>query len=320
MNIRHLTFRLLQVYVDVVQTGSITDSARRLHLTQPTVSLQLKRLKEAIGEPLLESQHNKLVVTQAGQELYRICQQTLANFSEFNSFLGALQDGQRGHFSIAMVNTAQYILPRLLGPYSQSHPNVDVTVEIGNREQVLRRFEQGADDVYVFSHPPSLEHAFAGRFLRNPLVLVAPANHPLAHKSQVSLDDVIKERFLLREPGSATRMLFESFLQSRGVTLSSSLQMASNEAIRVGVGSGMGLALLSRHVLPTHDNSLVTLPIAGLPLESHWYFIVRNDRHLSYAALGFLRFAEQQLTQCLDPQWVSNDLSQLLQALSFQSH
>jgi len=316
MNIRHLTFRLLQVYVDVIQTGSISESAKRLHLTQPTVSLQLKRLREAVGDSLYTIEHNKVVATDTGLELYRICQQTLSNFNELNQYIGSIQAGQRGHFSIAMVSTAQYILPRLLGPYSQCFPEVDVKVEIGNREQVLRRFEQGQDDLYVFSHPPSLEHACAGRFLLNPLTLVAPKSHPLAGQSQVSFTDLIQQRFLLREQGSATRMLFESWLQTHGYTLSSSLQMASNEAIRVGVSSGMGLAVLSSHVLPEHDTSIVALDVEDFPIESHWYFIARNDRHLSPAAQGFLRFAEQHLERYLGKKWARNDLKQLLDTLA----
>ena len=315
MNIRHLTFRLLQVYVDVIQTGSISESAKRLHLTQPTVSLQLKRLREAVGDPLFTLDHNQVVATDAGRELYRVCQQTLGNFSDFNHYLGALQEGQRGHFSIAMVNTAQYILPRLLGPFSQAFPEVDVKVEIGNREQVLSRFEQGQDDIYVFSHPPSLEHACAGRFLLNPLTVIAPVGHPFAQQAEVAISDVVQQRFLLREQGSATRMLFESWLQTHGLTLASSLQMASNEAIRVGVSSGMGLAVLSSHVLPPRDNSIVSLNVAGFPIESHWYFIARNDRHLSPAALGFLRFAERELETCLGKKWARNDISSLLKAL-----
>lgn len=315
MNIRHLTFRLLQVYVDVIQTGSISESAKRLHLTQPTVSLQLKRLREAIDDPLYTLENNKVVATDTGLELYRICQQTLSNFNDFNQYLDSVQAGQRGHFSIAMVSTAQYILPRLLGPFSEQYPEVDIKVEIGNREQVLRRFEQGQDDLYVFSHPPSLEHACAGRFLLNPLTLVAPADHPLAQQRKISFSDLKQQRFLLREQGSATRMLFESWLQTHGMTLSSSLQMASNEAIRVGVSSGMGLAVLSSHVLPTHDQSIVALDVEDFPIESHWYFIARNDRHIAPAALGFLRFAEQHLETYLGKKWARNGLKELLSKL-----
>lgn len=312
MNSRHLTFRLLQVYAAVVSAGSVSEAARRLHLTQPTVSQQLKRLAEAVGEPLLESRQGRLVPTEAGAELYRASREVLGRFDDFGDYLEALRGGERGRFSIALVNTAQYVLPRLLGPYSQAFPEVDVTVHIGNRRQMLTRFERQEDDLYVFSHPPSLAHAVAGRFLRNPLVAVAPRDHPLAGRERVAMSELLGERMLLREPGSATRMLFDSWLQEQGLTLGPTLQMASNEAIRVGVASGMGLAVLSEHVLPPEHPDLVILPVAGLPLESHWQFIVRRDRRLSHAALGFLRFAEGHLGECVESRFLCNELAGLL--------
>ncbi|PMR68489.1 LysR family transcriptional regulator [Halomonas heilongjiangensis] len=315
MNIRHLTFRLLQVYVAVVRCGSVSEAARRLHLTQPTVSQQLKRLGEAVGEPLLIVRQGRLVPTEAGHELYRASREVLGRFADFDDYLVALRGGERGRFSIALVNTAQYVLPRLLGPYSRAFPEVDVTLHIGNRRQMLTRFERQDDDLYVFSHPPSLAHAVAGRFLRNPLVAVAPHVHRLAGHEAVAMEELLRERFLLREPGSATRMLFESWLQEHGLTLGPTLQMASNEAIRVGVAAGMGLAVLSEHVLPPEHPDLVVLPVAGLPIESHWQFIVRRDRRLSHAALGFLRFAAGHLDECVEPRFVANELDGLLAGL-----
>ncbi|WP_287243993.1 LysR substrate-binding domain-containing protein, partial [Pseudoalteromonas sp.] len=244
------------------------------------------------------------------------CQQVFGHFDDYQDYLAELRGGERGRCKIAMVNTAQYILPKLLGPYSNLHPHVELPLEIGNRAEVLARFERGEDDIYVFSHPPSLEHAKAGRFLQNPLVFIAANNHKLASKSHVTLHDLVSERFLLREPGSATRMLFESELQSRGFVLSNTVQMASNEAIRVAVGSGMGLGVVSRHVLPPHDTSFCMLNVEDVNLASHWYFVVRTDRHLSHAARNFLKFAQLNLEQCLDKQWVTNGLSQLNESLN----
>ncbi|MFP4137334.1 MAG: LysR family transcriptional regulator [Halomonas sp.] len=312
MNIRHLTFRLLQVYVAVVRAGSISEAARRLHLTQPTVSQQLKRLAETVGEPLLANRQGRLLPTEAGSELYRASREVLGRFDDFDDYLSALRGGERGRFSIALVNTAQYVLPRLLGPYSQAFPEVEVTVHIGNRRQMLTRFERQEDDLYVFSHPPSLAQALAGRFLRNPLVAVAPRGHPLAERERIAMAELLEERWLLREPGSATRMLFDSWLQEQGLTLGPTLQMASNEAIRVGVAAGMGLAVLSEHVLPPQHPELVILPVTGLPIESHWQFIVRRDRRLSHAAQGFLGFGAQRLAECVESRFLSNELPGLL--------
>lgn len=315
MNLRHLTFRLLQVYVAVIRTGSVTQAARELHLTQPTVSQQLKRLRETVGEPLIEIRHGHVHPTEAGRELYRASQDALGRFDDYQDYLLALRGGQRGRFRIGLVNTAQYVLPRLLGPFSRANPQVEVEVSIGNRQQMLARFERQDDDVYLFSHPPSLEHALAARFMRNPLVLVAPSGHPARRQRHVDITELLEERFLLRESGSATRMLFDSWLQERGLSLGPTLQMASNEAIRVGVASGMGLAVLSEHVLPPGSPGLVKLPVRGFPIGSHWQFIVWRNRRLPHAALGFLRFADEHLAACIEPQWLSNETHRLLELL-----
>ncbi|MDM7480451.1 MAG: LysR family transcriptional regulator [Halomonas sp.] len=296
MNIRHLTFRLLQVYVAVVRHGSISEAARQLHLTQPTVSQQLKRLSEAIGSPLLEHHAQGLTMTATGQALYQASRDVL------------------GRFSIALVNTAQYVLPRLLGPFSHAFPEVDVTVNIGNRRQVLARFERREDDLYIFSHPPALAHAVAARFMRNPLVAIAAAHHPLASQKNVTMEQLLGERLLLREPGSASRMLLESWLQEHGLTMRKTLQMASNEAIRVGVAADMGVAVLSEHVLPNEHSELAVLSIDGLPIESHWQFIVRNDQRLPPTAQRFLHYVHEHLGQWIEPRFVCNELELLLEA------
>ncbi|QPI64423.1 LysR family transcriptional regulator [Vreelandella venusta] len=314
MNIRHLTFRLLQVYVTVVRCGSISEAARQLHLTQPTVSQQLKRLREAVGSPLLEQHAQQLTMTATGQALYQASRDVLGRFDDFADQLSDLQYGSKGRFSIALVNTAQYVLPRLLGPFSQAFPDVDVTVHIGNRRQVLARFERQEDDLYVFSHPPALAHAVASRFMRNPLVAIAAADHSLAQQETVTMEQLLSERLLLREPGSATRMLLDSWLQEHGLTMQKTLQMASNEAIRVSVAANMGVAVLSEHVLPNEHPDLVVLPVQGLPIESHWQFIVRNDQRLPQSAQRFLHYAHEHLTLWIEPRFVCNELDTLLNA------
>jgi len=311
MDLRHISFRLLEVFMSVVKTGSISSTARALHLTQPTVSLQIKRLQESVGEPLILMQQQKLTVTEAGLELFKTCQQVFGQFDDYKDFLAQLRGGERGRCKIAMVNTAQYILPKLLGPYSNLHPHVELPLEIGNRAEVLARFERGEDDIYVFSHPPSLEHAKAARFLQNPLEFIVPCEHPLATATAVTLAELTHYRFLLREPGSATRMLCESELKGRGLVRSNSVQRAKKEEKRVEVSSGMGAGVLSRNVLPQGNQGFKVLTVSDTQLASHWYFVIRTDRHLSHAARSFLQFAELNLARYLNTRWVCNELYQL---------
>jgi LysR family transcriptional regulator, low CO2-responsive transcriptional regulator len=312
MNIRHLTFRLLQVYIAVVRTGSISLAAHQLHLTQPTVSQQIKRLTEAVGSDLLEIRDGQYQPTYVGRELYHAALDALGRFEDFNSFLSEAAQGDRGHFSLGVVTTAQYVLPLLLSPYTQQYPGVDVTFNIGNRSSVLQRFNNELDDLYLFSHPPTGNHVVSGRFLRNPLVLIAPLNHWAAHKQPLHFAELVNERFLMREPGSATRMVFENWLRDRNYQLHSTLQIESNEVIRMSVETGLGLAVLSEHTLAQVNAKVAILPVQDFPLTSHWYLVRHGDRRLPVAAHNFIQYINTHLTEWVEEKYIRNELELLL--------
>jgi LysR family transcriptional regulator, low CO2-responsive transcriptional regulator len=313
MNIRHLTFRLLQVYVAVVRSGSISQAAQQLHLTQPTVSLQIKRLGEAVGFQLLESREGLLKPTPIGQELYLAALDSLSRFEDFASFLADAAQGTKGHFSLGIVTTAKYVVPRLLSPYAKKYPGVDVTLNIGNRETVLKRFADQLDDLYLFSHPPTGDNVVCGRFLRNPLVLIAPLDHWAVAKPPLEFSALLSERFLVREPGSATRMVLENWLRDNNLQLQKTLQIESNEAIRLSVETGLGLAVISEHTLAQAQAQVAVLQVAGLPLLSHWYLVRRSDKRLPAAAQQFIAYVNSHLTQCLDEKYIKNELGPLLE-------
>jgi len=139
--------------------------------------------------------------------------------------------------------------------------------------------------------------------LANPLVLVASHSHPLAASPNLTIQQLIAERFLTREQGSATRMMFDSFLQNHGATPANMQQLSSNEAIKVGIASGMGVGMLSQHVLETQNTDLIVLNVEGLPLINHWYFIARKDRFMPKTALKFLNFCETSVEEILGQPW-----------------
>lgn len=313
MNIRHLTFRLLQVYSAVVRSGSISQAAAYLHLTQPTVSLQIKRLTEAVGEPLLEMRDGQYQPTFVGRELYHAAQDALTRFEDFNAFLSDAAQGTKGHFGIGVVTTAQYVLPRLLSPYAQQYPAVDVTFNIGNRGSVLQRFQNQLDDLYLFSHPPTGDHVVSARFLRNPLVLIAPVQHWAAQRQTVDFAELVNERFLMREPGSATRMVFENWLREHNLQLHKTVQIESNEVIRMSVETGLGLAVLSEHTLAQRaDSKVAIIKVRDFPLTSHWYLVRHGDRRLPIAAHNFIEFMNTHLGEWVEEKYILNELGALL--------
>jgi len=312
MNIRHLSFRLLQVYVQVVRLGNISAAARALHLTQPTVSLQLKNLREAIGEPLLEMNNGKMQATHVGEELYRAACDVLGRFNDFNDFLQETRGGQSGHISIGIVTTAKYILPRILGAFYREFPKVGVTIHIGNRAHIIERLERQDDDLYIFSNPPGGSYVNACRILKNPLQLIAPLEHWASKKAGLTFSDLSQERFLIREPGSATRMLFEVWLSSHGFELAQTMQIESNEAICLSVASGLGLSVISEHTLFEGREKLAMLPIDGFPLDSNWYLVNRKDRRASHATEQLVQFIAKNLQDCVKPEWVAPRLEPAL--------
>lgn len=316
MNVRHLTFRLLQVYVSVVRLGSVSRAASQLHLTQPTVSQQLKRLAEAVGEPLLIIGDGRITPTLVGTELYHAALDALSRFEDFNGFLQDARQGTRGSFSIGVVTTAKYILPRLLGPFNRCFPGVEVSISVGNRGYILDRHRHQQDDLYLFSHPPTGEHTLSGRFIHNPLVLITPPDHWAVNNPPADFSALLEERFLLREPGSATRLVFEEWLRKRNSQLKRVMQIESNEVIRMSVEQGLGLAVLSEHTLAEGDQKVGRPTIPGFPLGSHWYLVCHNNRRMPYAAANFVRFINDNLAHCVDQRYIQNDLAELLGQLN----
>lgn len=309
--LRQLSFRLLEVYVGVVRCGNMSAAARTLHLTQPTVSLQLKKLADILGEPLLESRDGRMQPTLVGHELYRAACDTLSRFEDVDAFIQQARGGSVGHINIGIVTTAKYVLPRILGAFYRLYPQVKVTLNIGNRAHILARFERQEDDLYLFSHPPSGGNVVSARIIKNPLQLIAPKEHWAVGRQQLKFNELKQERFIVREPGSATRLMFESWCSSQGISLTDTMQIESNEAIRLSVASGLGLSVISAHTLQEGREKPAVLPVVGFPLESNWYLVGRRDRRLPYAARLLVDFMATHLVECIQREWVAADIATL---------
>lgn len=277
MKLRHLNFRLLEVFIEVVEQRSISAAARRLHLTQPTVSAQIRRLESICGSKLLHKQGREMVPSPAGEQLYRAAGDVTRRMDTFAQQASALQQGLAGDLRIALVNTAQYVLPQLVREFNQRFVDINVDLSIGNREATLQRYYRNQDDIYIFSHPPTDKQANARPFMSNELIVIAPPQHWAAKQRQIDFVTLQNERFLLRETGSATRMVFDTWLAGRGIQLPHRTQIESNEAIRLSVSSGAGLSVLSEHIVTHGNDPVVVLDVHGFPLPGQWYIVSRKD-------------------------------------------
>lgn len=295
---RRITFRQLETFAEVARTRSFTRAAENLHLSQPAVSIQVRQIAETIGLPLFEQNARELGLTQAGEELLTTARSLDDVWNRFESAIDELKGFRRGKLRVALVTTAKYFLPRMLGAFCQRYPDIDIELEIANREKIVERLRNNQDDLYIMSYPPERPDIVSHPFLDNAYVVLAPASHWAAGRP-VTLQELAGESFLLRESGSGSRHVIDEHLQNCGLELKVRLSLSSNEAIRDLVASGMGLSVLSRHALgksPERDG-LSILQVAGFPLKGQWNAVHLRNKILSLPARAFL----DDLRQSGDP-------------------
>jgi len=293
------TFRQLRLFLGLSELGSVSAVARRFHVTQPTVSMQLRDLSESAGMPLYEVIGKRVHLTSAGEEIARSARTMLDEWEECATRLVAMKGIKRGRLRVAMVSTAKYFIPRLLGLFCAKHPEIEIALEVLNRDGVIHRLRQNRDDLYIMSMPPSDMDVVQQTFLPNPLVMVAPKDHRLTAKGRLRLRDAARERFILREPGSGTRLACDTFFAKRGFTPQVRLELGSNEAIKQAVAGGLGIAVLSRHALgdSLEEGALKVLDVSGFPIHSHWFTVHLKGKRLSPTAQAFLEFLGHQARQ-----------------------
>ncbi len=293
---KHASLRQLKVFEAVARHLSFTRAAEELHLTQPTVSIQIKQLTDIVGLPLLEQVGKRIFLTDVGRELEALCQLILEELSRFEMLISDMKGVKAGKLRLAAVTTAKYFIPRLLGAFYERYPGIEVSLKVTNRERVLQRLADNQDDLYILGQPPEHMDVCAEPFLENPLVVLAPRDHPLAGKENVSLERLAQEYFLVREPGSGTRLAAERFFAEQGMAPKIRMELGSNEAIKQAVVGGLGLAVLSAHTLALERNSeeLAVLDVAGFPIRRQWFAAYPGDKRLTVVAATFMDFLKQE--------------------------
>lgn len=288
----HITMRQLAVLEAVARHLSFTRAAEELHLTQPAVSMQIRQIEESIGLPLFEQIGKKVFLTQAGEEMHnysRVIQQTIA---EAESVIESLKGMTQGKLTIAVASTANYFAPKILAAFSDKYDGITFSLDVTNRKGLLRHLENNDSDVVIMGQPPAGMNVEAFEFMENPLVAIAPLDHPLIGQRNISIETLMKETFIIREQGSGTRNAIEVFFAKHGAGISTTMDMSSNEAIKQAVQAGLGLGIVSIHTLEMELElkRLAVLDVEFFPIMRNWYIVHRTGKRLSPVAAGFKDF------------------------------
>ncbi len=304
--VRHATLRQLQLLEAIVRLGSFTRAAEEMFLTQPTVSMQIKKLTDTVGTPLFMHVGRNVEPTDAGREVYAACRTILRTLTDLEIKLADLKGLKSGRFRLGVITTAKYFAPEILGAFCNRFPGIDVSLKVTNRTRIIERMEDNDDDLYIMGEPGNAGLDLEATYLApNPLVVLAHTDHPLVGQSNISMERLAEERFLLREPGSGIRDSVVKQFADHGLRPNVRMELGSNEAIKHAIIAGLGVSALSLHTLTLDGGAgrLAMLDVEGFPVERSWYLVHPKGRDLTTIAKAFLAFAvdrEPEIRASLD--------------------
>ncbi|GKS69332.1 DNA-binding transcriptional regulator, LysR family [Nitrosomonas sp. PY1] len=288
----HVTLRQLKVFESVARNLSYSGAANELYLTQPAVSMQIKQLEDNINLPLFEQLGKRIFLTEAGQELYQYSRAISQQLADLEVALDELKGMERGKLNISVVTTANYFAPHLLAKFCQRYTGVTVSLNVSNRETVLKQLNDNLIDLAIMGQPPDHLDIDSQSFMENPLVVVAPPSHSLCVEKNIAVERLASEIFLVRESGSGTRSAMERFFAAHEIKINKGMETDTTEAIKQAVQAGMGLGIMSKHTveLELETERLKILDIQNFPIMRYWHVVNRKNKRLSNVANTFRDF------------------------------
>ena len=289
---KNATLRQLKVFEAVARHRSFSRAAEELHLTQPAVSTQVRKLEEHAGLPLFEQLGKKIHLTPAGAQMLQSSREIIQKFQEAEEAMAQYKGVSGGRLNVSVISAGDYFFPRLLVEFAQRHEGVTLNFGVCNREELLAQLRDNVTDLAVMVRPPEDEDTIAQAFAPHPYVIVAAPTHPLAKTPRIPTYRVIREPFVVREKGSDT---WNSMAQALGNNLGGlnvAMEIRSTETIKQAVIAGMGVSFLSAHTVSRElqAGSLAVLDVQGFPLMLNWFVVHRRAKRLPPVAQAFKNF------------------------------
>ncbi len=287
------TLHQLRVFLQVFEHESVTRAAEALHLTQPAVSIQLKRLQDHFEIPLTEVIGRKLYITDFGNKIAEVSKRILEEAEEIKATLNQYKGLLSGKISISVVSTGKYVIPYFLNDFNKQHPQVELKVDVTNKNSVLESLAKNKTDFALVSVLPPDLNLTSIELMENRLYFVGSPNEKFREKG-IAISDLNDLPLIYREKGSATRAAMESYLAKVGVSPKRTLELVSNEAVKQAVNAGLGYSIMPliglKNELYVESVSLYSLE--GLPIKTNWNLVYHTGKNLSPAALAFITYIQ----------------------------
>jgi LysR family transcriptional regulator, low CO2-responsive transcriptional regulator len=289
---KNATLRQLKVFESVARNLSFSRAAEELHLTQPAVSTQVKKLEGHAGLPLFEQLGKKIHLTPAGVEMLHSSRAIIQQFKEAEEAMTQFKGVSGGQLNVAVISAGDYFFPRLLVEFAGRHSGVTLNFNVCNREELLQRLADNLTDLAIMVRPPLDMDTVNEPFAPHPYVIVAPPSHPLAGRRRIPVSRLEREPFVVREKGSDSWNSMQEAFGAHLADLNIAMEIKSTETIKQAVMAGMGVSFLSAHTISRElrAGSLAVLNVQGFPLMLNWYVVHRKSKRLPPVAQAFRSF------------------------------
>jgi len=291
----YFTLRQLDIFLKVVEFQSVTKASEELYLSQPAVSIQLRKLQEQFDIPLTEVVGRQLYVTDFGKEIAASAKKILAEVEAITYNTKAFRGDLAGRLKLSIVSTAKYVMPYFLSGFMARHPGVDLQMDVTNKMRVVNSLENNEVDFSLVSVLPRQLNLARVELMRNKLYLVGGT--PLERKAKSSPKNVLTgQPVLFREKGSATRDAMERFLAEQELPSSKKIELTSNEALKQAIVAGLGYSIMPLIGLKNElkNKELEIIKMRGLPIVTHWNLVWLKAKRLSPVAEAYLEFVREE--------------------------
>jgi LysR family transcriptional regulator, low CO2-responsive transcriptional regulator len=289
---KYATLRQLKVFEAVARLLSFSRAAEELHLTQPAVSTQIRKLEEHADNPLFEQFGKKIYLTPAGAELLLISRNIIQQFEAAEHAMTQFKGISGGTLKVGAISAGDYFFPHLLVEFTNRHRDVTLNFTVHNRAGLLAQIADNLTDLAIMVRPPSDMETVNQPFAPHPYVIVAAPSHPLVGQRGIALATLMREPFVVRERGSDTWNSMEEGFGGDLGAINIAMEIRSTETIKQAVIAGMGVSFLSAHTVGQElkAGSLRVLDVQGFPVMLHWYIVHRRSKRLPPVAQAFRDF------------------------------
>jgi DNA-binding transcriptional LysR family regulator len=295
----HYTLHQLKIFLKVSDYQSITKAAEDLHLTQPAISIQLKKLQEQFELPLTEVIGRQLYVTDFGKEIAIRSRRILEEADGIKYTIDQYKGLLTGKIKISVVSTGKYVIPYFLKDFMDRYPSVEISIDVSNKNRVIEGLHRNESDFSLVSVVPDDLKVHAVELMENQLNLVGSQEFEGRIKKPKDLEKVT---LLFREEGSATRNAMEQYLESNHIMVGKSMELVSNEAVKQAINAGLGVSIVPLIGLRTAlaREHIALYPLKGLPIITRWNLIYNKGKVLTPAQRELIRYMEENKEQLVE--------------------